>query len=68
MASVTLQVGGMKGSECQQKVAQALQRTPGVNRAMVNLREGSATVYFDATETTVPSLKDAIRGVGYQVE
>jgi Cu+-exporting ATPase len=60
-----LPVLGMTCSACQAHVEQALQKTPGVREASVNLMSNRARILYDASVTTPSALVEAIRKSGY---
>jgi Cu+-exporting ATPase len=62
---VTLPVSGMTCAACQARVQRALERTPGVARASVNLMLGNAAVTYDPAALDEASLVAAIRATGY---
>ncbi len=64
--TVTLNVDGMVCASCQAHVQRALDRTPGVSKAAVNLVTGQAVVEFDPSSVAVESLTEAIRETGYE--
>jgi Cu+-exporting ATPase len=64
--AVTLSVGGMTCAACQARVQRALQRTPGVQSATVNLMMANAAVRFDPAVVGSDALIAAIRSTGYQ--
>ncbi len=63
--SVTLPVVGMTCASCQHHVEGALQATPGVESARVDLMGNRATIVFDPSVASAQTLIDAIRGAGY---
>ena len=64
-----INVGGMTCAACQSHVQRALEETPGVEKAAVNLMTGEATVVFDPHTVAQPAaLLDAIRETGYEAE
>ena len=65
--TVSIQVGGMTCAACQSHVQKALEQTPGVERAAVNLMTGEAVVIFQS-EKDKNALLDAIRDSGYDAE
>jgi P-type Cu+ transporter len=65
---VTIPVSGMTCAGCQAGVQKALQRTPGVLDASVNLMMGNAAVTFDPGATSPTALVEAIRETGYGAE
>jgi Cu+-exporting ATPase len=65
---ITIPVSGMTCAACQAGVQKALQRTPGVVDANVNLMMGNAAVTYDPGATSPEALVDKIRDVGYGAE
>jgi len=65
---VRIPVSGMTCAACQSRVQRALQKTPGVADASVNLMMNSATVTFDPTVSSPDALVNVIRGTGYGAE
>jgi Cu+-exporting ATPase len=65
---VTIPVSGMTCAACQAGVQKALQRTPGVADASVNLMMGSAAVTYDPAVTSPDALVERIRDIGYGAE
>jgi P-type Cu+ transporter len=61
----TIPVSGMHCAACSGRVQRALESTPGVSSANVNLMTGSATVEYDSHVTSPERLVDAIRETGY---
>ena len=57
----TIPVSGMHCAGCSSRVQQALESTPGVSGANVNLMTNSATVDFDPSAVTPQRLVEAIR-------
>ena len=66
--TINLQVGGMTCAACQIHVRKALEKTPGVSEAAVNLMSGEATVVFDPSRVAVDTLLEAVRDSGYDAE
>src|SRR3954468_24990568 len=64
----TIPVSGMHCAGCSSRVQQALESTPGVSAANVNLMTNSATVDFDPSAVTPERLVEAIRETGYGAE
>jgi Cu+-exporting ATPase len=62
---LTLPVTGMTCAACQARVQRALERTPGVERASVNLMMGNAAVRYDPSQVGADDLVAAIRATGY---
>lgn len=67
MQTITLQVEGMSCGHCQAAVTKALKGVTGVSDAQVDLGKKTATVTYDAAQTSVDSLKAAIIEAGYEV-
>ncbi|HML17449.1 MAG TPA: heavy metal translocating P-type ATPase [Bryobacteraceae bacterium] len=66
--TVHIHVGGMTCAACQSHVQRALEQTPGVRKAAVNLMTAEATVAFDPNEVAPAALVDAIIDTGYDAE
>jgi Cu+-exporting ATPase len=62
---LTLPVEGMTCAACQANVQRALEATPGVSHAAVNLMMHEATVEFDPAVLTPEALVSAINETGY---
>lgn len=65
VTGVTLPVSGMTCAACQARVQRALERTPGVESASVNLMLGNAAVRYDPALVNEDALVSAIRATGY---
>ena len=66
--SVTIKVDGMVCASCQAHVQRALDETPGVSKASVNLVTGQAVVAFDPETVAPRKLVESIRDTGYEAE
>ncbi len=66
--TIHINVGGMTCAACQSHVQRALEETPGVERAAVNLMTNDATVVFDPAAVAAPALLEAIRDTGYDAD
>lgn len=66
--TVNIAVTGMTCAACQSHVRKALEETPGVSQAAVNLMSGEATVVFDPAKTGHAALVESIRKTGYGAE
>ena len=66
--SITINVEGMVCAACQSHVQRALDETPGVAKAAVNLMTGQAVVSFDPQAVATAQLIEAIRDTGYEAE
>ncbi len=64
--TVHIRVGGMTCAACQSHVQRALEQTPGVRKAAVNLMTAEATVAFDPQAVAPAALVDAIVDTGYE--
>src|SRR3990172_3747655 len=67
-APLTINVSGMTCAACSARVQRALEKTPGVAAANVNLMTNQATVQFDPATTSAEHLVAAIRNTGYGAE
>jgi Cu+-exporting ATPase len=67
-ADITIPVQGMTCAACSARVQRALERTPGVSAANVNLMTSAATVSYDPSSVTPDRLVEAIRDTGYGAE
>lgn len=67
METTTLKIDGMTCGGCVASVTRVLKAVPGVGDAAVTLTPGQATVTFDALQTNVPALREAVEGAGYDV-
>jgi copper chaperone CopZ len=67
MENATLNVSGMTCQGCVASVTRVLKAVPGVSDVVVTLQPGTAKIDYDASRTTLPVLKAAIRDAGYDV-
>ncbi|HBL25458.1 MAG TPA: heavy metal translocating P-type ATPase [Acidobacteria bacterium] len=65
---ITIPVSGMTCASCQAGVQKALQRTPGVVDASVNLMMANASVTYDPATVSPAMLVERIRDTGYGAE
>ncbi len=65
---IRIPVSGMTCAACQSRVQRALQKTPGVVDATVNLMMRTASVTFDPSLSSPDALVGAIRETGYGAE
>jgi copper chaperone CopZ len=63
MERATLRIDGMSCDHCVRAVRQALEAVPGVSVRAVAV--GTATVDFDARETPLDRILDAVNDEGY---
>ncbi|MEP7352518.1 MAG: heavy metal translocating P-type ATPase [Acidobacteriota bacterium] len=66
--TITIRVDGMTCAACQSHVRQALEQTPGVAKAAVNLMANEATIIFDPAAVEIRALVEAIRDSGYDAD
>ena len=67
MKTKIIRVGGMTCAACVGRVEGALRAVEGVQSAVANIGNNTATVVFDESRTTEEELATAIKGAGYQV-
>jgi Cu+-exporting ATPase len=65
MTTLTLPVNGMTCASCSVRVQRALEKTPGVATASVNLMLENAVVTYDRTTLGPADLVSVIEGTGY---
>lgn len=65
---ITFPVNGMTCAACQANVQRALQGTPGVADATVDLMTARAAVHYDPVFVTFEMLIAAVRETGYEAE
>jgi len=68
MATQTLKVTGMKCDTCVSNVKSALEQTPGVSEASVDLDSGSARIEHDPQQAAPQQLTEAVRKAGFEAE
>lgn len=66
--TITVPVGGMTCASCQANVQRALERTPGVAEASVNLVTNAARIEFDPAVVAPEALVERIRDVGFDAQ
>lgn len=62
-----LYIGGMTCVSCQNKLEQALKKTPGVESAKISYQKQTADIAFDPDWVTLEELQNVIRKEGYEV-
>ncbi len=62
---VDMPVVGMHCAACAVRIEGALGQAPGVSKAAVNFATGRATVEYDPAATAPATLRDVVRGAGY---
>jgi P-type Cu+ transporter len=67
IARVDLPVSGMTCAACARTIERKLSKTPGVERAQVNLATATATVEYQPASARVGDFIGAIEGLGYGV-
>ena len=67
MKTKIIRVGGMTCAACVGRVEGALRAVEGVQSAVANIGNNTATVVFDESRTTEEELATAIKEAGYQV-
>lgn len=65
---IDLPVSGLTCANCVQSVERALRAVRGVERATVNLAAGRAFVEYDAEQTSLTAIHEAIKVAGYRSE
>ena len=66
MAHLRLNISGMTGPPCQQKIERALTALPGMYSAVVCLERGYADVEYGEDRLTSEQVMEAINQAGYQ--
>jgi len=66
MDKLSLKVSGMSCSHCQMTVKKALEQVPGVHRADVDLKSGTASVEAEPSRVSLEQLMQAIEAAGFQ--
>ncbi len=64
-AAVSLTVSGMTCAACSARVQRALEKSPGVEQASVNLMTGAASVVYDPAVTSPHELCAVVERTGY---
>ncbi|MFD2629031.1 cation transporter [Oceanobacillus kapialis] len=63
----TLEVQGMTGEKCEEKVKHALESLNGVTGVEVHVNTGTVDVIYDNVEVTIADMRHAIEAEGYRV-
>ncbi len=58
-------VEGMTCTSCVARITRAVRQVDGVEAVRVDLASDSATIVFDPARTSLVSVEDAVRHVGY---
>ncbi len=67
MSVKQLKVVGMSCKHCQRAVEDSLLALKGVNRAEVNLGQGTVTIDYDETQVSLSAMKKSVEEAGYEV-
>ena len=67
LQTISIPIVGMTCASCVNRVERAINRTPGVASAAVNLATEQATVAFNPAQATVANVAAAVRKAGYEV-
>lgn len=68
MAGITLTVGGMSCSHCEQSVRTSVGTLTGVNKVGVELKTGQVTIDYDPDKVDIKTIQDTIEDQGYEVK
>ncbi|CFX41334.1 Copper ion binding protein [Syntrophomonas zehnderi OL-4] len=68
MAGITIKVGGMSCSHCEQSVKTALGSLAGVKKVEVELSSGQVTIDYDPDKVDIKTIQDTIEDQGYEVK
>lgn len=66
--NLALNVTGMKCGGCETNVKTALQKLNGVVSVHASFKDNRVEVAFDAAKVSVDSIKQAIKGAGFEVQ
>jgi P-type Cu+ transporter len=66
MAHLRLNISGMTGTKCQQKIERALGALPGMYSAVVCLERGYADVDYGEDRLTADQVMNTIEQTGYR--
>ena len=67
MKTETYTVNNMSCANCERRVRKALSETDGVTEAVVSLKDKTATVTYDETQTSPEELKETVDDLGYEL-
>jgi copper chaperone CopZ len=67
MATIVLQVTGMKCGGCENSVRDAVKGLAGVNTVAPSFKANTVEVDYDAAQADIEAVKQAIRDKGYAV-
>ena len=68
MQNIHLKIDGMTCGGCANSVNRVLREINGVGDVQVDWQHGTATVQFDAAQTDVAALVDAVENAGFDVQ
>ena len=68
MAKEKIVVNGMSCAHCEARVNAALEAVEGVKSSKASAKKNEVVVKFDETAVSLDTLKEAIRGAGYEAE
>jgi mercuric ion transport protein len=68
LATVTVEVEGMKCESCEVPIKAALNQAPGVRAAEVSYKNGNARIQYDPIQTNLDQIKSAISATGYKAK
>lgn len=68
MKEITLNVQGMSCNHCVQAVEGAVNELPGIERALVDLKENNVAIQYDEDTVNIKQITEAIEEQGYDVE
>jgi copper chaperone len=68
MATIALQVSGMKCGGCENQIQEAIKACIGVHAVKATHKTGTVDVEYDETKTDLDSIRKTIRDKGFTVE
>ncbi|MEM9007089.1 MAG: copper ion binding protein, partial [Cyanobacteria bacterium P01_F01_bin.86] len=66
MATQQLQLQGMSCASCAKAIDEAIKAVPGVTSVNVNFAEAQAVVSFDAQQTNLEAIQQAVTDAGFR--
>ena len=67
LRKINLQIAGMTCATCVIHNEEALKELPGVEKVVVNLATGKASVEYDPARVTLTDMRKAVTDIGYEV-
>lgn len=67
MQTISLNVSGMTCGACEERIARAVRRIPGVAAVEANHRAGAVRVIFEPARISGADIRAAIKRAGYDV-